>query len=54
MNKNKAPRTTGRNLPLAEAMIGKRLSSAAGTHGDRRTKRVRTRGAATRRALKDW
>ena len=30
-----------------------RRSGAAGTHGDRRTKRLRTRGAAKRKALKE-
>jgi hypothetical protein len=31
-----------------------RRSGAAGTHGDRRTKRARTRGAIKRNALKEW
>ncbi len=31
-----------------------RRSGAAGVHGDRRTKRVRTRAAQKSRALRDW
>jgi len=31
-----------------------RRSGAAGRHADRRAKRARTRGAAKRRALRDW
>jgi hypothetical protein len=31
-----------------------RRSGAAGKHADKRDKRTRTRGAATRRALQDW
>lgn len=42
----------GRNLELALAMRGK--ASAAGVHADRRTKRVRTRGAQKRRAVADF
>ena len=30
-----------------------RKSNAAGTHGDKRTKRLRTRSAITRKALRD-
>jgi hypothetical protein len=32
----------------------RRRSGAAGKHADRRDKRVRTRSAAKRRALKEW
>jgi hypothetical protein len=31
-----------------------RRSGAAGKHGDRRTKRNRTRGAQKRSAMRDW
>jgi len=40
----------GPNLPLAQAMMGK---GGALTHGDRRTKRVRTRSAQRRVAIRD-
>lgn len=41
------------NPALAAAMRGLRGSSAASPHADRRTRRARTRGAATSRALRD-
>jgi hypothetical protein len=41
------------NKPLMRAMQGKRLSNAAGKHADRRTRRVRTRAAAKRRAVQE-
>lgn len=41
------------NPDLARAMHAKRTSSAAGTHGDRRTKRVRDRAARRRAAIGD-
>lgn len=41
----------GANPELAEAMRG--LANAAGTHGDRRTKRLRTRSARNRRAIQE-
>ncbi len=44
----------GENPSLAAAMLGKRLSSAAGKHKDKRTKRARTRAAAKERQMKDW
>ena len=44
---------------MKEKSTGQRLtelrrSHAAGKHGDRRTKRVRTRAAKKRAALRDW
>lgn len=45
--------TTGENKPLMRAMVGKRMSSAAGKHADRRRRRARTRSAAKARALKE-
>lgn len=42
------------NLALALAMVGKRTSSAAGTHGDKRAKRARTRAAQRARILREW
>lgn len=41
------------NLDMTRAMIGKRSSNAAGKHADKRTKRARTRAAATARAIKE-
>jgi len=35
-------------------MLGKRSSGAAGKHRDKRDKRVRTRGAAKARALREF
>ena len=37
-----------------KARLERRKSGAAGTHGDRRTKRNRTRAAQKSRALRDW
>lgn len=42
------------NAALAQAMVEKRRSGAAGTHADRRTKRNRTRAARRATALKGW
>lgn len=42
------------NKPYVEGMQGLRQSSAAGPHKDKRTKRIRTRGAAKARAVKEW
>jgi hypothetical protein len=36
------------------AMQELRRSGAAGKHADRRSKRVRTRGAAKARAMREW
>jgi len=36
------------------AMQELRRSGAAGKHADKRSKRVRTRGAATARAVREW
>jgi hypothetical protein len=36
------------------AVQGRRRSNAAGSHGDRRTKRLRTRSAVRVAALRDW
>lgn len=44
----------GSNPEMAKAMLGKRLSSAAGTHKDKRTKRARTRAAAKARIMREW
>lgn len=41
------------NPDLDAAMRGKRSSGAAGLHGDRRTKRLRDRGARRRKAIRD-
>lgn len=41
----------GSNKPLAEAMLGKRMSSAAGPHKDKRDKRARTRAASKARTM---
>lgn len=41
----------GANPELAEAMRGK--ATGAGVHGDRRTKRLRTRSSQRRRAIAD-
>lgn len=40
--------------PRLVAAIARRQSGAAGQHGDRRTKRIRTRGASKRAALREW
>lgn len=51
-----ATKTTHRrtaNPELAEAMRAKRSSNAAGPHSDRRTKRLRDRGARRRAAISD-
>jgi|PlaIllAssembly_1097288.scaffolds.fasta_scaffold04487_3 hypothetical protein len=40
--------------PRLVAAIARRQSGAAGQHGDRRSKRLRTRSAQKRAALKDW
>lgn len=45
---------TGANPAFALAMQELRRSSAAGTHGDRRTKRLRDRGAQKRAALREY
>jgi hypothetical protein len=37
-----------------ERVQGLRRSGAAGTHGDRRTKRLKTRAARKRAAVKEW
>lgn len=42
------------NPDLARAMAEKRRSNAAGKHGDRRTKRIRTRGAQRARAIREF
>ena len=49
--KNKHARTA--NPEMARAMHQRRTSNAAGTHGDRRTKRLRDRGARRRAAIRD-
>ena len=41
------------NPALALAMQGKRSSGAAGPHADRRTRRVKTRGASKARAIRE-
>jgi hypothetical protein len=52
-NKNPQPRMPGANPALAQAMMGKRLSSAASKHQDRRTRRNRTRALRVARAIRD-
>lgn len=37
-----------------QAVQDRRRSNAAGAHGDRRTKRLRTRAARKAAALKEW
>ena len=51
--KRTAKRSTA-NLALAQAMVGKRTSNAAGKHADRRNKRARTRAASKARAMREW
>lgn len=41
------------NPALHRSMIERARSGAAGAHGDRRTKRLRDRGARRRSAIKD-
>ncbi len=54
MSKQKDERySPAANPEMHRAMVGKRTSNAAGTHGDKRTKRARTRGAAKRRAMRE-
>lgn len=43
----------GRNRVQADAAIARRSSGAAGTHGDRRTKRNRDRASQKRNAIKE-
>jgi hypothetical protein len=40
------------NIDLYKAMLGFRSSGAAGTHKDKRTKRLRTRQASNLKAVK--
>lgn len=42
------------NKARVKAVLNLRRSGAAGAHGDRRTKRVRTRAARKAAALKEW
>lgn len=42
------------NPELARAMMGKRLSSAASPHKDKRTKRNRTRSTQRSRAIAEF
>ena len=51
-NKKSKPEKVA-NPALALAMLGKRSSGAAGPHADRRTRRVRTRGASKARAIRE-
>lgn len=37
-----------------QAALERRSSNAAGTHGDRRLKRLKTRASKKDRALKEW
>jgi len=39
------------NIDLYKAMLGFRSSGSAGTHADKRTKRLRTRKAANSKAI---
>ena len=48
-----APDVRGANYAYIEAMLGKRMSSAAGPHADKREKRARTRSAQKIKALQD-
>jgi hypothetical protein len=45
--------TTGANTARAHSAAERARSSAAGTHGDRRTKRLRDRGARKRAAVRE-
>lgn len=47
-------RKAGRNRDLHTAMVGKRQSNAAQPHKDRRLKRLQTRDAVKRQALKEY
>lgn len=40
--------------PRTAAVLDRRSSGAAGTHGDRRTKRQRTRSSQKRRAVEEF
>jgi hypothetical protein len=51
---SKSAKHAAANHALAVAMVGKRTSSAAGKHADRRTKRNRTRAAQRANAVKGW
>lgn len=42
------------NRQMMAAFQGLRMSNAAGTHLDKRTKRARTRADQKRRAVKEW
>ena len=42
------------NAARVTAVQDRRRSNAAGSHGDRRTKRLKTRAARKRAALKEW
>jgi hypothetical protein len=50
----KPKRVSAPNPAYVEAMQLLRRSGAAGTHGDVRLKRLRTRGEAKRASLKEW
>lgn len=48
-------KTATRELPAdVRARLDLRSSGAAGKHGDRRTRRLRTRDSQKRAALRDW
>ncbi|MEQ7845759.1 hypothetical protein [Nocardioides kribbensis] len=53
MRKPKQKRDGVANPELARALVELRRSNAAGTHLDRRTRRLRTRDAAVSRAIRD-
>lgn len=53
MSRRTAKPGAGANRAMALAMVGKRTSSAAGKHADKRDKRARTRSAQRARAMRD-
>jgi len=54
MRRNKGAHRAESNPARAQAAHERRRSNAAGTHGDRRLKRLRSRSAARSAALREW
>lgn len=52
-NKKQVEHRPVSNRPMYDAMMEIRRSGAAGTHGDRRTKRNRSRSAQKQNAIKN-
>lgn len=53
MSKTRTRWTGEPNVDRTAAVLERRRSNAAGTHGDRRTKRLRTRSAVRTRLVKE-